>query len=156
MPKVIDIKKNFVPRNPKFQERVRESFDGQGVMKLINAELIRIGPGECDIRVRYSQQLGQQHGFFHGGILATIADSACGYAAFSLMPADASVLTVEFKTNFLAPADGEELVAQGRVIKPGRTITVSQADILILKEGEQHLCATMTATNMTMFNKVEE
>ena len=88
--------------------------------------------------------------------MSLIADSACGYAAFSLMPADASVLTIEFKTNFLAPADGQVMVARGRVIKPGRTITVSHADILVSKDGEERLCATMTATNMTIFDKVEE
>ncbi len=156
MPKVINIKKNFIPRNPDFQQRVRESFDRQGVMSLIGAQLTRIGPGETDICIHYSERLGQQHGFFHGGILATIADSACGYAAFSLMPADASVLTIEFKTNFLAPADGEILIARGRVIKPGRTITVSHAEILVSKDGEERLCATMTATNMTMLSKVKE
>ena len=101
----------FSPRNPDYQERVRESFQRQGAMHLIGARLTRVAPGECEIQLPFRDDLGQQHGFFHGGILSTIADSAAGYAGFSLMPRDASVLTIEFKTNFLAPAAGELLDA---------------------------------------------
>jgi len=156
VPKIIELKSSFVPRNPDYQQRVRDSFARQGVMGLIDAQLIRIGPGVCDIQLQFKDSLGQQHGFFHGGILTTIADSACGYAAFSLMPADASILTIEFKTNFLSPADGEMLVARGRVIKPGRTITVSQAEVLVSKDGRERLCATMTATNMAIYDELKE
>ncbi len=156
MSKIVELKNNFVPRNPDYQQRVRDSFARQGVMALIDAQLVRIGPGLCDIRLEFTQRLSQQHGFFHGGILATIADSACGYAAFSLMPANASILTIEFKTNFLSPADGEVLVARGRVIKPGRTITVSQAEVLVSKGGQERLCATMTATNMSIYDQLKE
>jgi len=154
MSEISELRNTFKPRNPDYQQRVRESFECQGVMDLIGAELIRIGPGECDIRVTYSDRLSQQNGFFHGGILTTIADSACGYAAFSLMPVDAAILTIEFKTNFLAPADGEVLVARGRVIKPGRTVTVSHADVLIGKNGRERLCATMTATNIALYDTI--
>ncbi len=156
MSNISQLHNTFTPRNPHYQKRVRASFERQGVMGLIGAQLIHIGPGECDICITYADHLGQQHGFFHGGILATIADSASGYAAFSLMPAQASVLTIEFKTNFLAPAEGEKLLARGRVIKPGRNITVSHADVLITNNGEERLCATMTATNMAIFDKVKE
>ncbi len=152
----IELRKTFKPRNPDYQQRVRSSFERQGAMALIAAQLSRIGPGEIDIQVPFQEQLSQQHGFYHGGILAMVADSACGYAAFSLMPADAAVLTIEFKTNFLAPAEGELLIACGRVIKPGRTINVSHADVLVRKQGKDYLCATMTATNMTVYDKVKE
>ena len=156
MPTTHKPENTFVPRNPDYQQRVRRSFDNQGAMKLFGAELIRISPGHCDIQIAYTDELSQQHGFFHGGILATIADSACGYAAFSLMPEDTSILTIEFKTNFLSPADGELLVARGRVIKPGRTITVSQADVMVTKDGRERLCATLTATNMAIHGKHKE
>lgn len=156
MSDISELRSTFKPRNPDYQQRVRDSFERQGVMRLIGAELSRIGPGEVDIQIAYTDQLSQQHGFFHGGILSTIADSACGYAAFSLMPADAAVLTIEFKTNFLAPADGELLIARGRIVKPGRTISVSHAQVLVTKNGQERLCATMTATNMTIYDKVKE
>ena len=87
---------------------------------------------------------------FHGGVVGMIADSAGGYAGFSLMPADATVLTVEYKINFMAPADGERLVARGRVTKPGRTLTVTQVDVVVVRGGTEHLCATMLQTLMTM------
>lgn len=112
------------PRNPDFARRVRDSFARQGAMSLIGAELARVAPGECDIRLPYRPELSQQHGYFHGGIIGTIADSAGGYAAFTLMPADSSVLTVEYKINLLAPRAGDELVARGRVLKSGRSLAV--------------------------------
>lgn len=140
----------FVPANSDFAERVRQSFARQGIMAHIGAELVLVEAGRCRIRLPYSDALSQQHGYFHGGITTTIADSACGYAGFSLMPADASVLTIEYKVNFLAPADGELLVATGRVIKPGRSVIVSQAEVVVLKSGEERICATMTETMMVM------
>ena len=111
----------FVPKNPDFEARVRDGFGRQGAMKLIGAKLTHVAPGAVDISIDFQPELSQQHGFFHAGVAGTVADSAGGYAAFSLMPADASVLTVEFKMNLIAPADGTTLVARGRVIKPGRT-----------------------------------
>ncbi len=140
----------FTPANPDFAARVRESFDRQGVMAHIGAELFSVEAGRVQIRLPYREWLSQQHGFFHGGITTTIADSACGYSAFTLMPADASVLTIEYKVNFLAPADGELLVATGQVVKPGRSIMVCHADVVILKGDSERLCATMTETIMVM------
>src|SRR5215468_7353379 len=96
----------FTPAFPGFAERVRESFSRQGLMALFGAEMIRIDPGYCEIRLVARPELTQQHGYVHAGVTAAIVDSACGYAAFSLMPKDASVLTVEYKINLLAPADG--------------------------------------------------
>jgi uncharacterized protein (TIGR00369 family) len=104
----------FEPGNPAFAARVRESFGRQGAMALLGAELLRVEAGACEIRLPYRPALSQQHGYFHGGIVGTIADSAGGYAAFTLMPADASVLTVEYKLNMLAPGDGDWLSARAR------------------------------------------
>jgi uncharacterized protein (TIGR00369 family) len=140
----------FIPKNPDFAARVRDSFARQGAMALIGAELTHVAPGEVDIAVDFRPELSQQHGFFHGGITATAADSAGGYAAFSLMPADASVLTVEYKMNLVAPAHGTRLVAKGRVLKPGRTLTVCQVDVFVHRDGGEHHCAVLLQTLMTM------
>jgi uncharacterized protein (TIGR00369 family) len=141
---------HFVPKNPDFEARVRDSFARQGAMALIGAKLARVAPGAVDIAVDFRPELSQQHGFFHGGITATAADSAGGYAAFSLMPADASVLTVEYKMNLLAPAEGEQLIAKGRVIKPGRTLTICNVDVFVARGGREHHCAVLLQTLMTM------
>lgn len=143
----------FVPKNPDFAARVRDSFGRQGAMKLIGAELTRIDPGAVDIAVAFRPELSQQHGYFHGGVVGTIGDSAGGYAAFSLMPADASVLTVEYKINLLAPAHGERLIARGRVVKPGRTLTVAHVDVVVVRDGHEHTCATLLQTLMAMAGK---
>lgn len=143
----------FVPKNPDFTARVRDSFYRQGAMAHIGAEMTRIEPGLVDIAVAYRPELSQQHGYFHGGIVGMIADSAGGYAAFSLMPADASVLTVEYKINLVAPSDGTRLVAKGRVTKPGRTLTVAHVDVYVERGGQEHLCATLLQTLMTMTGK---
>src|SRR5215475_5150081 len=112
----------FTPANPAFEARVRDSFARQAAMCFIGAQIAEVTPGRCRIELAARPELGQQHGFVHGGIVGMIADSAGGYAAFSLMPADVSILTVEFKINLLAPARGELLVAAGMVVKPGRTL----------------------------------
>lgn len=140
----------FVPKNPDFEARVRDSFARQGAMALIGAELAHVAPGAVDITVNFRPELSQQHGFFHGGIVGTAADSAGGYAAFSLMPADSSVLTVEYKMNLIAPADGKRLIAKGRVIKPGRTLTICQVDVFVVRGGREHRCAVLLQTLMTM------
>lgn len=140
----------FTPVDPDFTARVQRSFQRQGVMAHIGAKLSSVEPGRVQIRLPYRDSLSQQHGFFHGGITTTIADSACGYSGFTLMPADASVLTIEYKVNFLAPADGELLVATGQVVKPGRSIIVCHADVVVLKGDQERLCATMTETMMVM------
>ena len=141
---------NFVPQDPKFEARVRASFGRQGIMTLIGARLIRVEPGLVEIELPYRADLTQQHGFFHAGITSTIADSAGGYAAYSLMPADASVLTTEFKINLLAPADGELLRALGRVVKPGRTLTVCEAEVFAVKDGIAKPCAKLLETLMCL------
>jgi uncharacterized protein (TIGR00369 family) len=140
----------FAPADPEFAARVRASFQRQGVMAHIGAMLSSVEPGRVQIRLPYSDSLSQQHGFFHGGITTTIADSACGYSGFTLTPADASVLTIEYKVNFLAPADGELLVATGRVVKPGRSIIVCHGDVVVIKGDRERLCASMTETMMVM------
>jgi uncharacterized protein (TIGR00369 family) len=146
----------FEAPDPAFAARVRASFERQRIMALIGAELSRIEPGLCEITLPFKDELCQQHGFFHGGVVGTIADSAGGYAGFSLMPKDASVLTVEYKLNLVAPADGDRLTARGRVIKPGRTLVISRADVTVHKNGRETLCATLLQTLMTMHGRKDE
>jgi uncharacterized protein (TIGR00369 family) len=145
----------FIPKNPEFAARVRDSFARQGAMALIGAELTCLEPGAVDIELQFRPELSQQHGYFHGGVVAMAADSAGGYAAFSLMPEDASVLTVEYKINLLAPADGERLIARGRVAKPGRTLTVCHVDVFAVREGKEHHCAVLLQTLMTMTGRID-
>ncbi len=140
----------FQAQDPGFADRVRASFDRQTVMGLLGARLARVEPGAVEIELPFRRDLCQQHGFFHAGVTSTIADSAGGYAGFSLFPADASVLTVEFKMNMLAPADGELLRALGRVIKPGRTLTVTEAEVVVVKNGRARPCAHMVQTLMCL------
>lgn len=132
-----------------FRARVAESFAGQPFMHLLGARLTRIEPGRCEVEVPFRPNLTQQHGFLHAGVLTTIADNACGYAAFSLMPREAGVLTAEFKLNLLRPARGVAAVARAEVVKPGRTLLVVRADVFARAEdGAEELCATMLATMM--------
>jgi uncharacterized protein (TIGR00369 family) len=133
----------FTPANPDFAARTRDSFDRQGIMGLIGARLGRVEPGLAEILLPYRADLTQQHGFFHAGVTSTIADSAGGYAAFTLFPAESSVLTTEYKINLLAPADGQVLRAVGRVVKPGRTLTVCDVEVFVEKDGQERLCAKL-------------
>ena len=146
----------FEAPDPAFAARVRASFDRQRIMALLGAEISHIEPGICEITLPFRDELCQQHGFFHGGVVGTIADSAGGYAGFSLMPEDASILTVEYKLNLVAPADGDLLVARGRVVKPGRTLVVSRADVTVHKDGQGTLCATLLQTLMTLHGTKDE
>lgn len=146
----------FEAPDPDFAARVQASFARQRIMALLGAALDRIEPGFCEIRLPFKDDLCQQHGFFHGGVVGAIADSAGGYAGFSLMPEDASVLTVEYKLNLVAPADGECLVARGHVIKPGRTLVVTRADVIVRKDNHETLCATLLQTLMTMRERGDE
>ncbi len=143
----------FEPRDPDFESRVRDSFDRQQVMHLIGARLARVEPGLVTIELPFKTELTQQHGFFHAGITSTIADSAGGYAGFTLFPADSSVLTAEFKINLLAPADGEKLVATGRVLKPGRTLTICELEVSAVKHGKETSCAHGLQTLMCLHGK---
>jgi uncharacterized protein (TIGR00369 family) len=145
---------SFQPKDPNFVERVRASFARQRTMQTLGIEIARLEPGEIELRMSYRPEYTQQHGFMHAGIIATALDSACGYAAFSLMPADAGVLTVEFKTNLLAPAKGHRFLFCAHVVKPGRTLTVCDARALALDDGaEERLVATMTGTLMALFDR---
>ena len=147
---------NFEPKDPLWEEKVRESFERQGAMHLLGATISDVWPGGCEIRLPFRQDLTQQHGFFHAGITATAMDSAAGYAGFSLMPHNTSVLSVEFKLNLLAPADGELLVAVGEVIKPGKILIVTRGDAWVFKGAKRTHCAMMQQTLMTMHGKAEK
>jgi uncharacterized protein (TIGR00369 family) len=146
----------FVPANPAFEARVRDSFARQAAMAFIGARLAEVVPGRCTIELPVRDVLTQQHGFVHGGIVSMIGDSAGGYAAFSLMPADASVLTVEYKINLLAPARGELLVAVGSVLKPGRTLSITRAEVFAREQGRETLIATLQQTLMVMHGVADE
>lgn len=135
---------------PAIVERVRASFTKQAFMATLGAELTHVGAGEVEIVLPTAPHLVQQHGFVHAGAVSSIADSACGYAALSLMPPGAGVLTAEFKINLMAPATGERLVARGKVVKAGRTLTVATAEVFAVSGDDHRLCAMMTATCMTM------
>jgi uncharacterized protein (TIGR00369 family) len=140
----------FESQDPEVEKRVRASFARQRVMQTIGASMTRVSPGEVEIALPFRVDLTQQHGFLHAGIVSTIADSACGYAAYSLMPADAAVLTVEYKVNFLSPAQGDRMVARARVTKHGRTVTVSACDVFAVTDGREQIIATMLGTLMTV------
>ena len=141
---------SFRPDDPAFADRVRGSFGRQGLMATLGAELAEVRPGYCEIRLPFREALSQQHGFFHAGATGAIADSAGGYAALSLMSAGDSVLSVEYKLNLLAPARGELLVARGQVVRAGRTLTISRADVAVRRDGVETLCATMLQTLMRL------
>ena len=145
----------FEPVDPDYASRVRGSFGRQQAMQLIGAEMTRVGPGFCEIRLPYRAANSQQHGFVHGGIVGMIADSAGGYAAYTLFPADASILTVEYKMNLLSPAKGETLVARAEVLKPGRTLTVVRGDVFAIEGDREILCATMQQTLITLHGKTD-
>jgi uncharacterized protein (TIGR00369 family) len=145
----------FEPRDPHWNDKVRASFAKQGVMGLIGATLADVWPGGCEIHLPYRPDLAQQHGFFHAGVTSTVVDSAAGYAGFSLMAPNTSVLSVEFKINLLAPADGELLIATGEVVKPGRNLVITRGDAWVVKHGKATHCAMMQQTLMTMHDKPE-
>ena len=130
--------------------RIRSSFSKQGLMSTLGAELGAISPGSVEIILRPTPAITQQHGFVHAGAVSAIADSAAGYAALSLMPAGTGVLTTEFKINLMSPATGERIIARGRVIKSGRTLTVAQSDVFAESGGREKLVALLTATMMSL------
>jgi uncharacterized protein (TIGR00369 family) len=144
---------NFTAAFADYESRVRSSFDRQGAMKTIGAKLTRIMPGEVHIDLPFSHALTQQHGYIHAGIITTIVDTACGYAAYTLMPAHSQVLSVEYKVNFLSPAKGEKIVGIGKVVKAGRSITVCQGEVWACDNGQKNLVAVMQATMITIPDK---
>lgn len=143
----------FKPADPDFEARIRDSFNRQPAMHLIGAVLTTVKPGLCEVEMPRKTEVTQQHGFVHGGIVGMIADSAAGYAAYSLFPADATVLTVEYKMNLMAPADGDRMLARAQVTRHGRTLTIVAFDVFAEKSGKMLHCATGLATMMCMLGR---
>lgn len=142
--------------DPHFAERVRASFDRQQAMILIRAEMPVVDHGRTEIHLPHWQGVTQQHGYVHGGVVGMIADSAAGYAAMTTVPASASVLTVEYKMNLMAPADGDKLIARGQVVRAGRSLVVTQAEVFAVRGGKATQCALMQQTIMVMHGKIEK
>jgi len=145
--------RHFEATDPNYERRVRQSFSQQGLMKHLGARLTELKPGVAELRAYHREELTQQHGYFHAGVSASLADVACGYAAYTLMPENSSVLTVEYKINLIAPADGEELIARARVVRSGRTLKICTADVYARKGQAETHCATMLATMMCLAGK---
>ena len=142
---------DFQPKNPDFEARSKHSFKRQKAMETLGMTLVSVGPGRVEMEMPFHPEFTQQHGFMHAGIIATALDSACDYAAFSLMPADAAVLTIEFKINLLSPARGERFLFRAEVTKPGSTITVADGKAFAVRDdGTEKLVATMTGTMMAV------
>jgi uncharacterized protein (TIGR00369 family) len=140
----------FDTQDPSFEARVRASFARQQMMETIGAVLEHVAPGEVEIRVPFRDAISQHHGFVHAGAITTAVDTACGYAALTLMPPGAGVLSIEFKVSLMSPAKGDAIVARGRVVKPGRNVTFCQGDVFAVERGAEKLVATMSATMMTV------
>src|SRR5260370_12752877 len=138
-----------------YLKKVRESFARQGLMAHLGARITELREGYVEIRASYRPELTQQHNYFHAGVSGAIADSACGYAAYSLMPVDSSVLTVEYKINLLAAAAGEEVIARARVIRSGKTLKGCSAAVYARRNGSETHCATMLSTIMCLHGKPE-
>jgi len=145
----------FIPAFAGYETRVRESFARQGAMRLIGATVGEVAPGYCAIELVPRPELSQQHGYVHAGIVGAIVDSAGGYAGFTLFPQDCSVLTVEFKLNLLAPAGGDRLLAEGFVVKPGRSLAITRGEVHAEKDGKRTLIAIMQQTLMVMHGKAD-
>ena len=144
------------PNDLDFAARVHASFLNQPAMALIGASMPVIEAGYTEIHLPYSAKICQQHGYVHGGVVGMIADSAAGYAANTLTSADTGVLTVEYKLNLLAPADGQLLIAEGSVVRYGRTLIVTKAEVFAVKDGKKTMCALMQQTIMTLHDKKEK
>ncbi|WP_144184892.1 PaaI family thioesterase [Elioraea rosea] len=145
----------MTPRDPGWEARVRDSFARQAFTAMLGARMTALAPGRCEITLERRDDLLQQHGFVHGGAVATLADTACGYAAFTLFAAEASILTVEMKVNFMSPADGEVIVARAEVKRSGGTLTVVSADLFAVREGKESLAATALATMMALEGRAD-
>lgn len=138
--------KNIVTPDPNFEKKIRDSFVHQGVMQALKGELVAVRPGYVEIHLPFSEATRQQHGFFHGGMVATVADSASGYAAYTVLEGDEECLSAEFKINFLSPAKGENLIARGSVIKAGRSLVITEASVSVVRDGQEIDCALMLHT----------
>jgi uncharacterized protein (TIGR00369 family) len=143
----------FEPRNPDYRAVATATFERQPAMRTLGISIARLEPGEVDLAMAYSAQFTQQNGFLHAGIITAGLDNACGIAAFTLMPPGSDILTVEFKTNLLAPAKGERFVFRAHVVKPGRTLTVCEARAFAVADGVESLVATMTGTLMALTSR---
>lgn len=139
---------SFTPRDPDWLAKVTASFTAQGFMGHIGAELMDVHPGRCTIRLPFRPAVSQQHGFFHGGVIGTLADNAGGYAGGSLLAAGVEILTVEYKLNIIAPGKGDALEAVGHVVKNGRSLIITRVDIFAIRDGQRHLCAIAQQTLM--------
>ena len=146
---------NFQPRSADFNKKIKDSFARQTAMQTLGIKIDALRPGEVILAMDYNKTLTQQHGFIHAGIITTGLDSAAGYAAFSLMADDAAVLTVEFKVNLMAPARGDAFLFKGFVVKPGRTLTFTEAKAYAINGGQEKLIATMSATMMAVVGRDE-
>jgi uncharacterized protein (TIGR00369 family) len=145
--------KTPLPLDPNFESRVRDSSKHQGMLATLGAELGLVRAGEVHLLASYDARFGQQDGFLHAGVVTTLMDSACGYAAFTLMPAGSRVLSVEFKVNLLSPARGDRFRAEGRVVKSGRTLTICEGKLFSIEKEEETLCAIMQATMICIREK---
>ena len=145
----------FTPPDPDWQTRCRDSFARQTIMATMGAQLTHLEPGASEIEMPFNAAFTQQHGFLHAGTIATVLDSACGYAALTVMEADAAILTIEFKVNLLSPGKGERFLFRGKVIKPGRTILIADGQAFAITNGAEKLIATMTATMMSIRDRPE-
>ncbi len=143
----------FQVKDPNFEQRVQTSFAKQRILATIGATLKSVQPGEVEIELPFRDDLVQQHGFIHAAVLTAIVDTACGYAALTLMPPEAAVLTIEYKVNFMSPAIGERMIGKGWVTKPGRNVTVCHGDVYAIQEGKEKTVATMLTTMMTIQNE---
>lgn len=143
----------FTPKTTDYAQRVRDSFARQAALATMGVRLLSVEPGRVIMEMAHDDRFTQQHGFIHAGVTTTVLDTACGYAAFSLMPADAGVLTVELKTSLLAPADGDTFIYEGRVIKPGRTVTFCEGEAFAIHNGKRKWIATLSATMMTVLGR---
>lgn len=142
----------FKPRNPDWESCVRDSFARQPFMTLVGGEIVALSPGRCDVALNARHDLCQQRGFLHGGVTTALADTAAGFAAYSLMPPNSAPLTVELKINLISPAVGYRFVASGRVLRPGRTLTIVEVDVNADSKGSLKLIARMLATMICMEN----
>ena len=144
-----------MPPDPDWERKIRDSFGRQGYMAYLGAALTRLEPGLVEIEVGFRPELTQQHGFFHAGVTASLADTAGGYAGFSMFPADSSVLTVEFKINLVAPAEGDRLRARGKVVKAGRTLTICELAAFAVAGEREVLCATGLQTLICLTGRAD-
>lgn len=140
----------FEPRDPDYARRVREAFEGQAMLASLGVEFGRVEPGFCELQLPYREDISQNHGYFHGGAIATLADVCGGFAGWSLLPAGRWIVTVEYKTNIVSPGRGERLVGRGRVVRAGRALTTTEIEILAIDQGRETLCATALQTLMTV------